>query len=178
MSEHARSGGGFFGWVSRHPRPAFWATLVAALVVGIGVGVLAAVLGGGAQSTGGDAAALADERAGREAAERRLRETRDGTREAGGRGSEARPAPPPSPGKVQTFSGNGGKSLGTIKVPTESVLEWTTDGALFQVFTSSGDTPAPVNSQGGSGNAVLSKGDYDEFKVNALGNWTMKIRPR
>jgi len=173
MSEHAPSGGGFFGWVSRHPRPAFWATLAAALLVGIGVGAVATLVGAGSD---------------REATEKRLAQTRDpleaseGRRRSTGKGGAgaARPRPKASstPDGVQTFSGNGGKNLGTIKVSTDSVLEWTSEGALFQIFSSSIDAPAPVNSQGGSGDTVLSKGDYDEFKVNALGNWTIKIRPR
>ena len=173
MSGHVPPGGGFFGWVSRHPRPAFWATLAAALLVGIAVGAVASLVG-----APGD----------REATERRLAQTRDaleasegGQRSTGKRGASApkpRPKASSSPDGVRTFSGNGGKNLGTIKVSRESVLEWTSEGALFQIFSSSIEAPAPVNSQGGSGDTVLSEGDYDEFKVNALGNWTIKIRPR
>ena len=76
---------------------------------------------------------------------------------------------------VQSFSGNGGKSLGTIAVEKESTLEWTNDGSVFQIYTSEG---VPVNSQAHSGTTVLEAGTYKSFQVNAIGNWTIKILPK
>ncbi len=89
---------------------------------------------------------------------------------------EATPSPIPTPSsESQSFSGNGGKSLGTITVPTESTLEWTNDGAYFGIYTSEG---VPVNSYAHSGSSVLEAGTYKAFQVNALGNWTIKIVPK
>jgi hypothetical protein len=80
-----------------------------------------------------------------------------------------------SGGGVQSFSGNGGKNLGSIKVEKESTLEWTNDGAIFQIFTNEG---VPVNSQAHSGTTVLEPNTYSKFQVNAEGNWTIKIVPK
>lgn len=91
------------------------------------------------------------------------------------------PATPASPasaeggGEGQSYSGNGGKSLGTIAVEKESTLEWTNDGSVFQIYTSEG---VPVNSQAHSGTTVLEAGTYKSFQVNAVGNWTIKIVPK
>jgi len=78
-------------------------------------------------------------------------------------------------GEVQSYSGNGGKNLGTVKVEKESTLEWTNDGGVFQIFTSEG---VPVNSQAHSGTTVLEANTYHSFQVNADGNWTIKIVPK
>jgi hypothetical protein len=80
-----------------------------------------------------------------------------------------------SSGEAQTFSGNGGKNLGTITVEKESTLEWTNDGSVFQLYTSES---VPVNSQAHSGSSVLEPGSYKSFQVNAVGNWTIKIVPK
>src|SRR4051812_4183120 len=77
-------------------------------------------------------------------------------------------------GGVQSYSGNGGKNLGTIEVPSDSTLEWTNDGDIFQIFTSDG---VPVNSQAHHGTTELTAGTHSDFQVNAIGDWTIKIRP-
>jgi len=178
---------GFFGWVSRRPRPAFWATLAAALIVGMGVGA-AALQEDGARKPRNDSGALteaneelSDARAGRKAAEKKLSKARDALEategQAGSTGKRRAPRPMASSsgGAVQSFSGNGGKSFGTISIPADSVLEWTNDGDVFQVFSSD---EVPVNSRGKRGDTVLFKGKYRKFQVNAVGNWTIEIRPR
>lgn len=184
MSEHTPGhDGGFFGWVSRRPRLAFSATLAAALVVGIGVGA-AGVQRDGAEGAGDDSGALAkaneqlsDARAGRKDAERKLGEARDAVEATEGRRErpEAGPMGSSSPKEVQIFAGNGAKNLGTVKIPTESLLEWTNDGNVFQVLTAE---EVPVNSQGRRGDTVLDEGSYKKFQVNAVGNWKVEIRPR
>lgn len=82
---------------------------------------------------------------------------------------------PASVGAGLSFSGNGGESLGTIHVPTDSVLEWTNDGGVFTVQ----DTTDAifVNSQGSSGRSSVSAGTYHDVAVNAVGNWTIHIVP-
>jgi hypothetical protein len=89
------------------------------------------------------------------------------------------PAPVPSSsggGGSGSYSGNGGKNLGTIDVASDSDLNWTHDGAVFQIFDD--ENAVEVNSQGHSGTSVISAGTYHHFQVNADGNWTIKIAPR
>jgi hypothetical protein len=92
--------------------------------------------------------------------------------------SESLPTPEPSSGgggSTQSYEGDGGKNLGTIDVSSESTLEWTNDGSVFQIFTSE---DVPVNSQAHSGTTVLEAGTYKKFQVNAVGSWTIKIVPK
>lgn len=77
-------------------------------------------------------------------------------------------------GGGQSFSGNGGKNLGTITVANDSTLAWRNDGGFFSVLDDSG---VPVNSQGQSGTSALSAGTYTNVSVNAIGNWTINISP-
>ena len=189
----------FFEWVSRKPKVAFWATLGVALVIGLGLGAASVE-----EETGGDAnleAQLEETRDEREEAEDERSEAEDELEEVEddlaaaqrrARSTErklrrARRAPAVaetpsvdssadrSGSGVQSFSGNGGKSLGTITVEEQSVLEWTNDGDIFQIFTADG---VPVNSQANSGETVLAAGSHADFQVNAVGNWTITIRAR
>jgi hypothetical protein len=73
------------------------------------------------------------------------------------------------------FSGNGGKNLGTIHIAKESVLTWTCDGDIFQIFSDEG---VPANSQAHKGTTVLDAGTYHHFQVNAIGNWTISIKAK
>ena len=76
---------------------------------------------------------------------------------------------------TQSFSGNGGKNLGTITVSKPSTLKWTNDGDLFQL--SDADLSILVNSQAHSGDTAVDPGTYHKVEVNAIGNWTIKIVP-
>jgi hypothetical protein len=88
------------------------------------------------------------------------------------RASTPTPAAPSSGGGGgQSFSGNGGKNLGTITVANDSTLTWTNDGPLFTMLDDSG---VPVNSVAHSGTSALSAGTYTNVSVNALGNWTIR----
>lgn len=92
-----------------------------------------------------------------------------------GAGASSQPAEETQ--KTLTFSGNGLKNLGTIRITSESVLKWTNDGDLMSVMTES-DPFVLVNSQGASGDTVVNPGKYTDVQVNALGNWTIKIKAR
>jgi len=81
----------------------------------------------------------------------------------------------PAAQAVYRFAGNGGKNLGTIRITRTSVLSWTDDGGIFQIFTAD---DVPVNSQGRNGTSVLDAGAMRNVQVNAMGNWTITIRPR
>ena len=82
----------------------------------------------------------------------------------------------PVPGDSdQTFSGNGSESLGTLEVPVDSTLEWTNDGALFQIFDES--FGIAVSSLAPNGSTTVAAGTYPNVLVNAVGSWTITISP-
>jgi hypothetical protein len=81
-----------------------------------------------------------------------------------------------SGGSSQSFSGNGGKTVGNIEVPTDSTLHWTNDGGVFQIFAN--EYEVLVNSQGHSGSTFLAAGTYSKLQVNAVGNWTINIEAK
>ena len=81
-------------------------------------------------------------------------------------------------GATQTYSGNGTENLGTITLATDSTLAWTNTGDRFQIFTTSGSDPLPVDSQGSSGTSYMAAGTYTNVQVNAIGSWTIRIVPK
>jgi hypothetical protein len=116
----------------------------------------------------------------------KLRDARADVRDAKGdaakankkaaKANRAAQSPAPSGGSGKSFSGNGGKSLGTITITEDSVLKWTNDDDIFQMWDD--DFGFNVNSQGHSGDTALSPGTYKNVTVNAIGNWTIQIVPR
>jgi hypothetical protein len=100
--------------------------------------------------------------------ERTMRERRAEPRE--GRRQER------SAGATLSFSGDGRKNLGTVRVPERSTLRWTCDCGRFQIFVN-GRGPF-VNSQGRAGTSgKVPAGTYHNVVVKAIGNWTITIRP-
>jgi hypothetical protein len=80
-----------------------------------------------------------------------------------------------APTPTASFSGNGGKNIGTFHVSSASTVHWTCDGQVFQILdVNDGFT---INSQGSSGTSQLQPGTYHNVDVNAIGNWTMQIVP-
>jgi len=77
--------------------------------------------------------------------------------------------------KTYRFSGNGGKTLGTLRIGRASTLRWTNDGGVFTVQDQA--FGLTVNSQGSSGTSQVSAGTYSGVSVNAVGNWTIRITP-
>ena len=197
--ETGGSSDGFFGWVRRRPALAFWGTLGLALVVGIALGAASAEeqaakttddpqLAGQLHDSRGEVDSLKGDLADAESdlatTREKLSTARDRLRDARADAREAVPVLPDTADdsasdgstSARSFSGNGGKNLGTITVGEESVLEWTNDGDIFQMWDD--DFGFNVNSQGGSGDTVLPAGTYKSVTVNAIGNWTIEIRPR
>lgn len=88
-------------------------------------------------------------------------------------------AGPPAAGD-QTFSGNGTKNLGNVRVPVESVIEWTNTSdmpELRMIMISDDDFEVGVSSESESGTSVLQAGTYSNLEV--MGDeWTVTIRPR
>lgn len=77
--------------------------------------------------------------------------------------------------KPETYSGNGLKNLGTIRVAEDSTLAWTINDGLIQVYAGDDGTDLLVNSQK-NGSTRLPAGAYRNVEVNAVGDWTMEIR--
>jgi hypothetical protein len=75
---------------------------------------------------------------------------------------------------TRSFSGNGRKNLGTVRVPEDLTLRWTSDGGVFQIFADGG---LLVDSHGDSGTSAVAAGTYHNVVVNAIGNWTITIKP-
>ena len=112
----------------------------------------------------------------------------EGPADGGGYRSEPTPRggdggePTPSPAGNGQFSGRGSKDLGTIEVPQDSILSWTTsdDGfgsRLFAVMDR--DFKINVSVRGrGRGQSPVKPGVYNEVTVNSVGDWTMTIEPR
>jgi hypothetical protein len=75
----------------------------------------------------------------------------------------------------QSFSGNGFKRLGTLRIKRRSVMEWTNSGRVFSVIS---QTALHVSSEKKKGTARLYQGTYPDFRVAAIGRWTLNIRPR
>jgi hypothetical protein len=75
----------------------------------------------------------------------------------------------------RTFTGKDFKVIGTLKVKQNSVLDWTNDGNVFSVIS---QTQLHVTSTKKKGSVRLYKGSYPEFRIGAIGRWTVKIRPR
>jgi hypothetical protein len=85
-----------------------------------------------------------------------------------------------TPAKTLSFSGTGVKDIGKpnpLRIPTNSTIEWTNTGAIFQIIPASVHVQSPVNSMAHSGSAPIKKGAYYGFLINAIGNWTVKIVP-
>jgi hypothetical protein len=79
------------------------------------------------------------------------------------------------PKSGQTFSGRNGKTIGALKVPSKSTIEWTNKGDVFTLLSAN---QIHVSSTKSSGKATLERGTYTQFRVAAIGKWTLRIIPR
>jgi hypothetical protein len=79
------------------------------------------------------------------------------------------------PRSGRTFSGRNGREFGTLKVPTNMTLEWTNKGDVFTVLS---ERQIHVSSNNSSGRTKLFRGSYSQFRVAAIGRWTMRLTPR
>jgi hypothetical protein len=75
---------------------------------------------------------------------------------------------------TRSFSGNGRQNLGTVRVPKELTLYWTCDGGVFQILADGG---LFVNSHRSTGTSAVAAGTYHNVVVNAVCNWTIRIKP-
>jgi hypothetical protein len=79
------------------------------------------------------------------------------------------------PSGGRSFSGRNGKTIGTVHVSKKSSIIWTNKGDVFTVLS---QRQIHVSSNKGSGRATLERGTYPEFRVAAIGRWTLRIVPR
>jgi hypothetical protein len=79
------------------------------------------------------------------------------------------------PTSGSTFSGRNGKTIGTVRIPRRSAIRWTNDGEVFTVLS---ERQIHVSSNKSSGSATIERGTYPEFRVAAIGRWTIRITPR
>lgn len=83
-----------------------------------------------------------------------------------------------TPAAPQTFTGNGSERLGTINVPTDSLLTWQCPSCTL--MTIGGDTPGTdlnviqVTSSATSGRTEVAADTY-QVVVGSDGSWTITI---
>jgi hypothetical protein len=75
---------------------------------------------------------------------------------------------------IKSFTGNGGRAIGSLAEKQTIVLQWKTSAPTIQLFTSQGqvlvDTHSPV------GSVRLSQGRYSGLHVATPGRWTVQLR--
>jgi hypothetical protein len=80
---------------------------------------------------------------------------------------------------VKSISGSGGKNTRPFSVNKGWEIQWDAKGDIFQLYLYSADGTmigVPANQQGaGKGNSYQAQGGKYYLKVNAMGNWTIKI---
>jgi hypothetical protein len=76
---------------------------------------------------------------------------------------------------TKTFRGKGTKEYGTLTLKQNSNLNWTNSGKVFSVISA---TQIHVSSTKHKGSVKMYKGSYENFRVAAIGNWTMTLTPR
>jgi hypothetical protein len=75
---------------------------------------------------------------------------------------------------IKTFTGDGGRAIGSLAEKRTIVLQWKTSAPTIQLFTAQGqvlvDTHSPV------GSVRLSQGRYPGLHVATPGRWTVQLR--
>ena len=75
-------------------------------------------------------------------------------------------------GSSRHFSGTGRRRIGDMRLPHDSVLEWTSDSADLSIRSSA----LRLNSAQPRGRMNLSSGIYRDFTVESAGRWTITLR--
>lgn len=76
---------------------------------------------------------------------------------------------------AKTYRGKGFKDFGTLRLKQNSTLNWTNSGKVFSVIS---QTQIHVSSTKKKGTLKMFKGSYENFRVAAVGSWTMTLTPR
>jgi len=78
--------------------------------------------------------------------------------------------------KGRHYLGKDSKTLGTIVVTKPSVLHWSSDSVVFQLWDSR--QKIRVHTQDHAGAVALSPGTYRKVSVIAFGHWLITISPK
>lgn len=73
------------------------------------------------------------------------------------------------------WAGNGNRLLGTVKLTTDSVVQWTSAGKSFSLSDRTGKLKVTGKAKTGSSFAVRKT--YRGVRVRAKGRWTLTITP-
>lgn len=76
---------------------------------------------------------------------------------------------------TKTLTGKDTKNFGTLKLASDSTLNWTNTGQVFSIIS---QTQLHVSSTKKKGSVKLYKGSYFNFRVAAVGRWKITIVPR
>ena len=88
----------------------------------------------------------------------------------------AAPRPPViSAGRtIRSFSGAGGREIGSLSENTPIVLQWSAAGSHFQLFTARG--VILLDSHARAGRIRLAPGSYSRLHVASPASWTLLLR--
>jgi hypothetical protein len=82
-------------------------------------------------------------------------------------------------GSGNSYSGSGEKNIGTLNVPTDSVLKWRAGGGYFAINNDVDDTDTiDVMSEAGSGSTTVAAGTYHKVDILAVGDWSFTLVPK
>jgi hypothetical protein len=78
--------------------------------------------------------------------------------------------------RLRTFSGNGNKTLGTLRLRRTTVLNWKTGGGPFQISDRRGFRI--LYTRASKGHLTIRRGTYRRLRVSAQGKWRIVLRPK
>jgi hypothetical protein len=79
---------------------------------------------------------------------------------------------------VILLKGHGVKALPLLRVAMPSTMTWTNSGSFFQISSSGGYcNDGTVTSASHRGTTYVPPGRYHDLRVQAIGDWTITIRP-
>jgi hypothetical protein len=76
-------------------------------------------------------------------------------------------------GRTQRFSGDGDRTLGTVKLARSAVVRWTASGGHFELRDGAGKLK--ISGAGKTGQSFAAAGSYSAVKVTASGRWTLSF---
>jgi hypothetical protein len=75
---------------------------------------------------------------------------------------------------IRSFSGAGGREIGSLSEKTPIVLQWSTSAPRFQLFTERG--VILLDSHARTGRIRLAPGSYSRLHVASPASWTLLLR--
>jgi hypothetical protein len=71
------------------------------------------------------------------------------------------------------YSGNGNRTIATVKLPSDSVVRWTASGGSFAMTVGK----VKVSGRAKAGQSFATRGTYRRVAVRAKGKWTVTFTP-